>query len=705
MSDQHQINNNEQQTQDMDIDNIDDDEDLDAFLVLLESRLRADFTSPDLSRIISSQGTSSSSANRGGGTASLSTLPSGNLSSPTKFIRLIYKVFTKAGKPIKLRIILSVLGLDDDDTIERDAKNSSNTNGMSSFATSSNFNKDDSDELQDRKTDEVVYKLLTKAEEDDEKWVRVIAGIIKRIMFSKPSTTSQNNSSEILPKEMSNEKKESESDKQLQKIVTNILSSINKTSTQAEQRYNEAKLKLYKQIDEESTDEIEVQQKQSAASNTLSTYLIGSDLYPTYVPLRYTLLSPTTINSIIPNVNTNVHFTSNMNANVLKIDAEVDAKRAEEEGKEMLSVQQKQQVGVVTATNGSSAGDRGTGGRATNQPSSGGAVLAGRMRGRFSNTAGRGSTTTSGSSLFRPSTTGKGSAAGRMGTVGGRAGRISGRGGGRLGVGRTGGRVGSLARLTGGRGTTTVRGSISAPLQRRVPGAARAILNSSSGRGRGGTISGKASSGGGGEKTKMKMIDASEVEGLTRQANEKEKTSNMTSVQARKLERKRKLMETAKASGLRGREKKIAKTEAVEAATAGNDQATKSSTSGSGTDASQNKSTNVTGASASQQVQQQQQPPSAAYVSLLEKSNKLTPEDRQTILLFFQNRNPVQPGLRPPSLSLPPGADEATGVFKVKINEEKTFDESTNENVKETLYLELNYKTLGFKKTRKIKRK
>ena len=384
-----------------------------------------------------------------------------------------------------------------------------------------------------------------------------------------------------------------------------------------------------------------------------------------------------------------------MNASVLKIDAEVDAKRAEEEGKEMLSVQQKQQVSAAVATNGNGAG--GTAGRTANQ-TGGGAVLAGRMRGRFSNTAGRGSTT-SGSSLFRPSNTGRGSAAGRMGTLGGRAGRISGRGG-RLGVGRMGGRVGSLARLTGGRGTTTGRGSMSAPLQRRVPGAARAILNSTSGRGRGGTISGKASSGGG-EKTKMKMIDASEVEGLTRQANEKEKTSNMTSVQARKLERKRKLMETAKASGLRGREKKMAKTEAVEAATTGNDQATKSSTttSGGGTDTSQNESTNVTAAAASQQVQQQQQPPSAAYISLLEKSNKLTPEDRQTILLFFQNRNPVQPGLRPPSLSLPPGADESTGIFKVKINEEK------NENVKETLYLELNYKTLGYKKTRKLKKK
>ena len=52
----------------------------------------------------------------------------------------------------------------------------------------------------------------------------------------------------------------------------------------------------------------------------------------------------------------------------------------------------------------------------------------------------------------------------------------------------------------------------------------------------------------------------------------------------------------------------------------------------------------------------------------------------------------------------PPGTDES-GIWRVKLNEDKAFDESTGEVVKETLYLELDYKSLGYKKTRKIKRK
>ena len=105
------------------------EEDLDAFLVLLESRLRADFTSPDLSRIISSQGTSISSSSSSSSAVAASTttssssaartttLPSGNASNPSKFLRLIHQVFKKAGKPVKLRSLLSVLGLDSDEIV------------------------------------------------------------------------------------------------------------------------------------------------------------------------------------------------------------------------------------------------------------------------------------------------------------------------------------------------------------------------------------------------------------------------------------------------------------------------------------------------------------------------------------------------------------------------------------------------------------
>ena len=131
-------------------------------------------------------------------------------------------------------------------------------------------------------------------------------------------------------------------------------------------------------------------------------------------------------------------------------------------------------------------------------------------------------------------------------------------GGGRVGgrsLGRDGGRLGSLSRLLvagGGRGrgavaATTTSSLMVAPLHRRVQ--ARAIL----------TEGGRGGIGG----TKMKMIDVSEVEDLNRAQAEREKNdaigggmSSLSSVQARKMERKRKLLEDAAVSGLRNRNKK-----------------------------------------------------------------------------------------------------------------------------------------------------
>ena len=44
-------------------------------------------------------------------------------------------------------------------------------------------------------------------------------------------------------------------------------------------------------------------------------------------------------------------------------------------------------------------------------------------------------------------------------------------------------------------------------------------------------------------------------------------------------------------------------------------------------------------------------------------------------------------------------------VYKMKLHEERFLDSETGQNVKETLYLELDYNTFGYKKLRKIKKK
>lgn len=201
----------------------------------------------------------------------------------------------------------------------------------------------------------------------------------------------------------------------------------------------------------------------------------------------------------------------------------------------------------------------------------------------------------------------------------------------------------------------------------------------------------------------MKMIDTSEVESLNRAKQEREKEANMSTVQGRKLERKRKLLEDTKASGLRNnRDKKVARRSgdvidgAAPHATAVNGQ----------TDpAGQTKEGNAPGTAAAVEGQQKQQPQQeGTWESLLEKSNKLSPDDRQSIQQFFAHRALTDKQHQPP-LPLPAGCDESTGIWKVKLNEDKTIDPNTKESVKETLYLELDYRTQGYKKTRKIKRK
>jgi hypothetical protein len=75
---------------------------------------------------------------------------------------------------------------------------------------------------------------------------------------------------------------------------------------------------------------------------------------------------------------------------------------------------------------------------------------------------------------------------------------------------------------------------------------------------------------------------------------------------------------------------------------------------------------------------------------LLERSNKLAPEDRERIRQFFVDRaNPT------------PNAP----VFRIKLHEERTTEPGSGVQVKETLYLELDYNTFGFKKLKKTKKK
>merc|ERR1712238_417734 len=91
-----------------------------------------------------------------------------------------------------------------------------------------------------------------------------------------------------------------------------------------------------------------------------------------------------------------------------------------------------------------------------------------------------------------------------------------------------------------------------------------------------------------------------------------------------------------------------------------------------------------------QQQLQQQGEKGKEWMHLLERSNKLTPEDMMRVQQFFTTRTNPTPRV---------------AVYKMKLHEERFLDSETGQNVKETLYLELDYNTFGYKKLRKIKKK
>eukprot|EP00581_Thalassiosira_minuscula_P005804 CAMPEP_0183745590 /NCGR_PEP_ID=MMETSP0737-20130205/66322_1 /TAXON_ID=385413 /ORGANISM="Thalassiosira miniscula, Strain CCMP1093" /LENGTH=417 /DNA_ID=CAMNT_0025981267 /DNA_START=11 /DNA_END=1262 /DNA_ORIENTATION=+ len=387
-------------------------EDLDAFLVLLESRLKADFTSHDLSRIISSQGTSSSSSSSGrggfgglggGGSSSsnlVTTLPSGDPSTPSKFLRLVRKVFKRAAKPIRLRSLMSVLGLESDVTAMQDASGNNGNGGAFAMQSSSNNPPGGGAVGEGRKTDAIVWKLLQDAESDDETWVRVVAGIVRSMMFRSSPVESTEGGEE----EKSNGEKEetTEAEKQLRKITNAIFKKVNEAMGAAEKRRTKADVHLTKSIEAEkqlrkitnaifkkvneamgaaekrrtkvrrALDQINPDNDEDENETLMEPLVINKDLCPNYVPLRYTLLPPSTIDALLPEVNANPHFASNMDAAILQMDDEIERQRAKEEKKELAM--QKTQHTRTAGVGSDPRGRLGTNGRTGR----GGAAAAGR---------------------------------------------------------------------------------------------------------------------------------------------------------------------------------------------------------------------------------------------------------------------------------------------------------------------------------------
>ena len=229
---------------------------------------------------------------------------------------------------------------------------------------------------------------------------------------------------------------------------------------------------------------------------------------------------------------------------------------------------------------------------------------------------------------------------------------------------------------------------------RKKPGTARAIL--SKGR-RPGVVGAVGSVGAsapkyGTNRSKMMMVDLAEVQGLQDEAKQREETP--------KEARKRKLMDLANSKGL-VKKPKVSPVDGARVPGKGlptERTAQKKSAPGQAAQAG-NDADVSTAAVASFQGEHEEpaamappasQGPYGEWMQHLEKSNRLSPEDRERVRQFFVDRTNPTPDIP---------------VHRLKLHEEKSTEPGTGLTIKETLYLELDYNTFGFKKLRKIKKK
>lgn len=567
-------------------------EDLDAFLIGVESKLRTPFSSLDFAKAVTTTALRSS--------------------SPREYLELISKVMPRMDKVIQNRVMVGMLALESS-----------------------------------RDINDIVYDNLCQVEDEShEEWARVIAGLVRGIMFRDESA-------------------EPCRGKEAKDLVEKSCKDI---------------LQL---VEAQNQEEI-------------------TDTDPLFAPYRYSLLNPQLLDVVLPECRSNPHCQIDEEADILLIDSRNENAKAKEEEKERAQNKSRAPIApnksLVSTT--LKAGDPGPNITMKGLATSSSATASKKVISK--------------SSMFMPKKT----------AVAGQGGRL--------------GRQLQNMRKPAASLQARKKGSAQALLAKgRSPGAAMGTAAAAAATATGSAVGRQMKYGH--NKSKMKMIDVTEVEGLSREQKSRQDKTKKTETKEQKRNR---IIEAAAAKGLVSKSSKRIKTgETLPAAAIATpkaiavvaDGAPAGALGGHGaglaaaallayqaqTNAPMESEQSVVESAAGapevepilpvaqvtgnevdhssmlQPQQQLQAPPPTKQATgdwrhLLEKSNKLSGEDRFRVKQFFEDRFNPTPGM---------------AVYKMKLHEEKTVDNETGQVVKETLYLELDYNTFGFKKLRKIKKK
>lgn len=195
-------------------------EDLDAFLTIVESKLRGPFSSLDLAKAA----TNSSM-------------------SPSAYLQQLSEVMARMDKVTKLRVLAGLMGLNPS-----------------------------------TETDNKIYEILSEAEEYrlSEEWVRVVAGLIRGIMFRDGDGSRESCRGE-------------EAQRLLDKTCIDVIEKVRET-------------------------------KGSGGGSEC-------DMEPLFAPYYYSLLDPETLRVVAPSCLSHPHFQVNRDASVLKEDEVAELKR------------------------------------------------------------------------------------------------------------------------------------------------------------------------------------------------------------------------------------------------------------------------------------------------------------------------------------------------------------------------------------------
>jgi hypothetical protein len=641
-------------------------EDLDAFLTSVEAKLRGPFSSLDLTR--AAQTAALRTTNDNNNTNNNNTK---NTNTTTQYLQRLATVLHKADKIVQMRVLIGLLGLlpavEDNDAHQQ--------------------------------VGVVVWQILTAAGTAPvhEEWVRVVAGLVQGILF-RTSSDSNDNEDEV----------GNNNDDNNNNTIDNTMDNNNHTRA----RGPEAAARL------EKTCATIIQRVRALERDTAATTadppctLVTADVDPTACPYRYALLNPALLQQVLPETLEHAHFgvvtiknsTTNSSAtahacDILWVDQKEESAKQQEEQEHGTSLLSSQRAASASTASSSSA---------TNTASSTAKTAASvDFPGFRSKSKAAAATSRSKSSMFmpkarKPATAGTAAAGG-----------------------------GGMRQTTG---TTAARAlpANKTVLHQRKAGAAQALLakgrrrlaqkglvashaGSSSSSGTGATGSGSGTTLGTtgttattttkGGRSKMKMIDAAEVQGLAakeqqqqqQQQNEKKKGKRKSEAAGAVTEKVSRLKQdpvTTKAATATAADENKVKPKATAAAASTDDSA------GALASAALSKyQAQLAGVQATVPASAAAAPTPAAAAAvpkqqdwrhlLKEKSNKLSGDDRFRVQQFFVDRfnpTPAQP------------------TFKMKLHEERTVDPKTAEPVKETYYLELDYRTFTSKQSKKVKR-